>query len=118
MWTSKGFLKAKCLDAQTISVLLFAVLRQIFCLRAYTLVICSYKAFYSGRPLICICDSSFYDRKRQTLYLFSTHCFTTRTSTAVLNQGGTPGFFITVPVRLGLQNVKLIFPKVCDAIII
>lgn len=84
----KKFLKGENLDAQTLSVLLFAVLRQIFCLRAYTLVICSYKAFYSGRPLICICDSSFYDRKRQTLYLFSTHCFTTRTSTAVLNQGG------------------------------
>ena len=59
-----------------------------FLLTRYTLVICSYKAFYSRRPLICICDSSFYDRKRQTWYLFSTHCFTTRTSTAVLNQGG------------------------------
>ena len=76
------------------------------------------KAFYSGRPLICICDSSFYDRKRQTLYLFSTHCFTTRTSTAVLNQGGYSWLFYYSSCQTRIQNVKLIFPKVCNAIII
>ena len=70
MWTSKGFLKAKCLDAQTISVLLFAVLRQIFCLRAYTLVICSYKAFYSGRPLIAFAIRVFMIENGR-LYIFS-----------------------------------------------
>ena len=85
----KRFLKGEMFGCANNLCSAFRCLASNFLLtRLYVGYLWLQKAFCSRRPLICICVSSFYDRKRQHLYLFSPHCFTTWTSTAVLNQGG------------------------------
>ena len=74
----KRFLKGEMFGCANNLCSAFRCLASNFLLtRLYVGYLWLQKAFCSRRPLICICVSSFYDRKRQHLYLFSPHCFTT-----------------------------------------